>query len=311
MEGKVGVRFVGIEAVTYGVTNLPKARRFWADFGLEERPAGKASAVFAAANGACVVLKRRSDRSLPPPVEAGSSVRSIRWGMETEADVEAVRERLAEAGRLAEGPGVGAVDPAGFALEFVVSGLRMPEVAPSPANAPQDINRIDTRAGFYERAEPLKIGHIVLNVPDARACSAFYREILGFHLSDAYDNGSVFLRCAARHSHHNLFLLQSPTGRPGINHLAFAVRDIHEMFAGGQHLALCGWKTAVGPGRHRISSCYFWYVHNPCGGLAEYFWDEDYLTEDWEPQLWTPGPEVFAEWMLPKGLPLRKSRGAR
>lgn len=311
MEGKVGVRFVGIEAVTYGVTNLPKARRFWADFGLEEQPAGKASAVFAAANGARVILKRRSDRSLPPPVEAGSSVRSIRWGMETEADVEAVRERLAEAGCLAEGPGVWAVDPAGFALEFVVSGLRMPEVAPSPANAPQDINRIDTRAGFYERAAPLKIGHIVLNVPDAPACSAFYREILGFHLSDAYDNGSVFLRCAARHSHHNLFLLQSPTGRPGINHLAFAVRDIHEMFAGGQHLALCGWKTAVGPGRHRISSCYFWYVHNPCGGLAEYFWDEDYLTEDWEPQLWTPGPEVFAEWMLPKGLPLRKSRGAR
>ena len=31
------MRFVGIEAVTYGVTNLPKARQFWADFGLEEK----------------------------------------------------------------------------------------------------------------------------------------------------------------------------------------------------------------------------------------------------------------------------------
>ncbi|MYK59740.1 MAG: glyoxalase, partial [Rhodospirillaceae bacterium] len=284
------MRFAGIEAVTYGVTNLPKARRFWADFGLEERAGGKASAEFAAANGARVVLKRRSDRSLPPPVEAGPSVRLMTWGLETAEDVEAVRQRLAGAGCLADGPGVRTVDPAGFALDFVVSGTRMPEVAPSPANAPQDVNRIDSRAGFYERAAPLKIGHIVLNVPDAAACSAFYREVLGFHLSDAYDNGSVFLRCAPRHSHHNLFLLQSPTGRPGINHLAFAVRDIHEMFAGGQHLALCGWKTAAGPGRHRISSCYFWYVHNPCGGLAEYFWDEADLPEDWEPQLWTPGP---------------------
>ena len=311
MEGKIGVRFAGIEAVTYGVTNLPKARRFWADFGLEERAGGKASAEFAAANGARVVLKRRSDRSLPPPVEAGPSVRLMTWGLETAEDVEAVRQRLAGAGCLADGPGVRTVDPAGFALDFVVSGTRMPEVAPSPANAPQDVNRIDSRAGFYERAAPLKIGHIVLNVPDAAACSAFYREVLGFHLSDAYDNGSVFLRCAPRHSHHNLFLLQSPTGRPGINHLAFAVRDIHEMFAGGQHLALCGWKTAAGPGRHRISSCYFWYVHTPCGGLAEDFWDEADLPEDWEPQLWTPGPEVFAEWMLPKGLPLRKTRPAR
>ncbi len=305
------MRFVGIEAVTYGVTNLPKARRFWADFGLVERAGGKSSAVFAAANGARVILKRRSDRTLPQAVEDGSSVRSITWGMESAADVAAVRERLDAAGCLAGGPGVCAVDPAGFAIEFAVSETRMPEVAPSPANAPQEINRVDARAGFYERAVPLKIGHIVLNVPDAAACSAFYREVLGFHLSDAYDNGSVFLRCAPRHSHHNLFLLQLPSGKAGINHLAFAVRDIHEMFAGGQHLALCGWKTAIGPGRHRISSCYFWYVHNPCGGLAEYFWDEDYLTEDWEPQLWTPGPEVFAEWMLPKGLPLRKSRSAR
>ncbi len=305
------MRFVGIEAAAYGVTNLPKAKRFWTDFGLEERAAGAASAVFAATNGSRVILKRRSDPALPPAVEEGSTVRLISWGMETAADVEAVRERLADAGCLAEGPGVRTVDPAGFALEFVVSATRMPEVAPSPANAPQDINRIDARAGFYDRAEPLKIGHIVLNVPDATAAAAFYREVLGFHLSDAYDNGSVFLRCAPRHSHHNLFLLQSPTGRAGLNHLAFAVRDIHEMFAGGQRMTNCGWKTAVGPGRHRISSCYFWYVHNPCGGFAEYFWDEDFLTEEWEPQLWTPGPEIFAEWMLPKGLPLRKPRPAR
>ncbi|MDE0704841.1 MAG: hypothetical protein OXH59_14095, partial [Rhodospirillaceae bacterium] len=119
------MRFVGIEAVTYGVTNLPKARRFWADFGLEERAGGKASAEFAAANGARVILKRRSDTALPPPVEEGSSVRLMTWGLETAEDVEAVRERLAAAGCLAEGPGVRTVDPAGFALDFVVSGTRM------------------------------------------------------------------------------------------------------------------------------------------------------------------------------------------
>jgi len=300
------MKFVGIEAVTYGVTNLPKACTFWSDFGLEEVSRSSVAGVFQTGNGAQVIVRRRSDRSLPPAVEDRSSVREITWGLETAADLEALRDRLAATGHLLEGEGVRAQDPAGFTLKFAVSETALPNLPPSPANSPQAINRIDARAGFYDRAVPVKIGHIVLNSPDAKASRAFYEDILGFHLSDQYDNGSVFLRCAARHSHHNLFLLQSPNGKPAINHLAFAVRDIHEMFAGGQHMSKCGWKTAVGPGRHVISSCYFWYVQNPCGGLAEYFWDEDFLTEAWEPQMWTPGPEVFAEWMLPKGLPMRK-----
>lgn len=300
------MNFVGIESVTFGVTNMPKAQKFWTDFGLEPQTVLKSRAVFATANGATVVLKRRGDKSLPPAVEDGSSVRLITWGLKTDADLAALRDRLRDTGNLLDGDAVRTVDPAGFTVEFTVSTTKLPETPPSPTNAPQDIQRIDARAGFYDRACPLKIGHIVLNAPDARAASAFYQDVLGFHLSDEYVNGSVFLRCAARHSHHNLFLLQSPNGKPAINHLAFAVRDIHEMFAGGQHLTKCGWKTAVGPGRHRISSCYFWYVDNPCGGLAEYFWDEDFVTEDWTPEMWTPGPEIFAEWMLPKGLPLRK-----
>jgi len=300
------VNFVGIESVTFGVTNMPKAQKFWMDFGLDPQTVLKSRATFATANGATIIVKRRGDRSLPPAVEDGASVRIITWGLKTPADLADLKDRLNATGHLLDGEGVRAVDPAGFTLEFVVSSTRLPDTPPSPANAPQDIQRVDARAGFYDSAQPLKIGHIVLNSPDVKASNAFYQDVLGFHLSDEYDNGSVFLRCAARHSHHNLFLLQSPNGKPAINHLAFAVRDIHEMFAGGQHLTKCGWKTAVGPGRHRISSCYFWYVDNPCGGLAEYFWDEDFLTEDWKPEMWTPGPEIFAEWMLPKGLPLRK-----
>lgn len=299
------MKFVGIEAVTYGVTHLPKACKFWTDFGLKEVNRTSSAVEFMVADGARVIVRRYRDQTLPPAVEGGSSVREITWGLESAAALDTLRDRLAANGQLLNENGVRAVDPAGFALAFDVSTTTLPDLPPSPTNAPQDINRVDTRACFYDRAMPIKIGHIVLNTPDVKASRAFYEEILGFHVSDEYDNGSVFLRCAARHSHHNLFLLQSPNGKPAINHLAFAVRDIHEMFAGGQHMSTCGWKTAVGPGRHVISSCYFWYVQNPCGGLAEYFWDEDFLTEEWKPQMWKPGPKVFAEWMLPRGLPQR------
>jgi len=58
----------------------------------------------------------------------------------------------------------------------------------------------------------------------------------------------------------------------------------------------------LGPGRHPISSAYFWYFENPCGGLIEYNADEDHLTAAWLPRDFEPGPTVFAEWAIDGGL---------
>jgi catechol-2,3-dioxygenase len=80
------------------------------------------------------------------------------------------------------------------------------------------------------------------------------------------------------------------------------VRDIHEVFGGGLHFSRCGWETQLGPGRHPVSSAYFWYFRNPAGGLIEYYADEDQLTADWQPREFEPGPTVFAEWAVDGGL---------
>ena len=66
--------------------------------------------------------------------------------------------------------------------------------------------------------------------------------------------------------------------------------------------ARCGWETQLGPGRHPISSAYFWYFRNPAGGLIEYYADEDELTADWQPREFEPGPTVFAEWAIDGGI---------
>ena len=84
--------------------------------------------------------------------------------------------------------------------------------------------------------------------------------------------------------------------------MAYTVRDIHEVFGGGLHISRQGWKTQLGPGRHPISSAYFWYVHSPCGGLAEYYADEDFLTENWNPRSFERKPKLFAEWAVSGGL---------
>ncbi len=63
-----------------------------------------------------------------------------------------------------------------------------------------------------------------------------------------------------------------------------------------------GWRTALGPGRHPVSSCYFWYFHTPCGGAAEYDFDSDVVDERWVPGVFEQTPEVFAEWCLAEGM---------
>ena len=45
------------------------------------------------------------------------------------------------------------------------------------------------------------------------------------------------------------------------------------------------WSTFIGPGRHPISSAYFWYVNSPLGGAFEYYTNDDYLTEEWQPRV--------------------------
>jgi catechol-2,3-dioxygenase len=160
------------------------------------------------------------------------------------------------------------------------------------------VDRISTQ---YEGAQPWQMGHIVFFVPDTGEAERFYRQRLGFHLSDRYVGGAgVFLRWAQRSEHHNMFLLKSPTGKSALHHLAFEVRDQHEVFGGGLAFAKSGWSTQVGPGRHPISSAYFWYFQNPLGGGIEYFCDPDFVTEKWKPHQYRVNR--FSEWHLPKGI---------
>ena len=85
-------------------------------------------------------------------------------------------------------------------------------------------------------------------------------------------------------------------------HVAFTVRDLHEVIGGGLAMARHGWETQIGPGRHPISSALFWYFKSPAGALVEYYADEDVLTENWKPRDFTPSPAMFAEWAVTGGI---------
>ena len=144
------------------------------------------------------------------------------------------------------------------------------------------------------KAKPYEMSHIVYMTDDLENQKNFYVEKLGFKLTDAYPGRGYFLRGSDSHNHHNLFLLDPGIGKRGFHHLAFEVGTIHELFGGGNNMTRNGW--------HPISSCYFWYFKNPCGGAAEYDFDSDVVDDNWVANDWESTPENFAEWSLAEGM---------
>lgn len=87
-----------------------------------------------------------------------------------------------------------------------------------------------------------KIGHIALYVSDIKRSTDFYRDVLGFQISDIYDDdmmpgGAVFLRCNP--DHHGVALFKATeTNLPGagLHHLAFEVPTLDDVVRARAHL---------------------------------------------------------------------------
>ncbi|MFT4099537.1 MAG: VOC family protein [Burkholderiaceae bacterium] len=308
----------GIDHITYGVEDLELCARFFDDWGLKRVGESSDGIRFETLNGCRVDVLRLDAAGLPPAIEDGSTLREVVWGCEHPQDL----DRYAQA--LRDQPGfldcevdgarrIGCTDPNGLAVRVQLSRKRPVDVTGAVMNTWNERRRIDQPSPIYDRAQPVEVGHVVFFVADVATTRAFYRDRLGFVQSDSYPGRGAFMRCAPEGGHHDLFLLQLPSGKRGINHVAFTVRDIHEVFGGGLHISRCGWETQLGPGRHPVSSAYFWYFRNPAGGLIEYYADEDQLTGDWREREFEPGPTVFAEWAIDGGLDgnTRRQKNAR
>lgn len=294
---------LGIDEITYGADDLPTCRRFFLDWGLALVSEEAAQLVFETLNGCRVIVAAATRADLPPAMEAGPTLRQVVWGVESEADLAGYADKIRQQpGFVQEAGRIGCTDPNGLAVRLQLTRKRQIDVACAEFNTWSRKGRINQASPAYERAQPIEVGHVVFFVKDVAACERFYVENFGFAASDHYPGRGAFLRCAPEGGHHDIFLLQRPAGDAGLNHVAFTVRDIHEVFGGGMHVSRCGWDTQLGPGRHPISSAYFWYFKNPAGALVEYYADEDQLTADWQPRDFEPGPTVFAEWAIDGGI---------
>lgn len=298
------MNIVGIEALSFGVTDTQEAARFLNDFGLREGRSDVAgAALYVTQDQSRLYVYDAQDASLPAAIEEGSTLREVVWGVADAASLSELALRLADQPGFTQGTDfVQCLDPNGLSIRFVPSQVQPVTLPVSGINQYGDIQRVNEASPVYEQAEPVRVGHVVFFTPDLATVQAFYIDKLGFHLSDAYNNRGAFLRCKAEGHHHDLFLLKLPNKPVGLNHVAFVVRDIHEVIGGGIAMNRKKWSTFIGPGRHPISSAYFWYVNSPFGGAFEYYTNDDYLTEAWTPRFYDYQVSLFTEWAIEGGI---------
>ena len=210
----------------------------------------------------------------------------IGFSADSRGDVDALFEQVKAAGaKIISDPAPAEGPAGGYAFRFFDPDGRAIEVI-------CDTNRREHRALARGEAIPVGLSHIVLHTPDIPKLEAFYREVLGFKLSDWIGKFMVFLRCNP--VHHRLAILPGP---PALNHVAFDVSSVDELMRGLARMTEKGVKLSWGPGRHTAGNNTFTYYLTPNGNAVEYTSDLEEVDEDtWEPQTYEATPAITDQW---------------
>ncbi|WP_168667762.1 VOC family protein [Paraburkholderia sp. SG-MS1] len=176
----------------------------------------------------------------------------------TREEIDGVYRRVREAG-LRHSEWIDRFDEPGQGSGFYVSGLEgepyrfVVENEPAPDALPTD------------RANPVRIAHVVFNTTDRAAASRMLTDVFGFRLSDS--TGFMnFLRCDELH--HVIAYADSKLST--LNHVAFEMHDTDAVLRGMGRLKDAGWGTVWGPGRHGPGDNVFAYFVGPFGACIEY-----------------------------------------
>lgn len=275
----------GILDIVYGVDDLETCIRFYETFGLNLHHRDVRGADFLLPDGASVRLRASSDPELPRAFENTPGVRQLTWAVDSSDSLAAIESDLRRDRDVQRnGDSLHCLDDAGIPLVLRVATPRPVHSPAETSNAPGRVERWNRHRKWYDRAEPKLMQHVVFCHPDVRKAAAFYVNRLNFRISDIQDGAGYFLRADGRNEHHNIFW--QPGKAAGFRHVAFGVENIDELMIGANEMQRHGWKSALGLGRHRISSTFFYYIPNPCGGDAEYSTDTDYLDDDWRARVW-------------------------
>lgn len=229
----------------------------------------------------------------------GRAIMRIAFGVANRSHVEAVADLVSSHGGAVlrrpgplAGPGggygVGIVDPDGRVIELSA-----------------DVSADSHGGGSHGDIEtmptiPLVLAHVVCNTPDIDRIERFWRDVLGFRVSDWSEHQMVFMRCNSEH--HSIAF--NAADYASYNHTAWAMPSIDGLFRAQGRLRSFGTDLAWGPGRHGPGNQVFSYFVEPSGYVVELIADGVVIDkeESWEPRVWLRRPEYMDLWGT-SGLP--------
>lgn len=182
------------------------------------------------------------------------------------------------------GRGLRLTDPDGNGVVLVERGERTDDERRPPV-----ARFTDTLPGWH----PRKLGHVNFLTADVPRLVAWYRDTLGFRISDWIGDDAAWMH--VNHDHHVLAFLDK--GHAHLHHLAFELVDWGEMRVALDHLGQHGRYVTWGPGRHAMAQNLFSYIRMPEEDLfVELYADLEQLDDDHEPRLFPDTPHSSNVW---------------
>ncbi len=127
-----------------------------------------------------------------------------------------------------------------------------------------------------------RIGHVHLKVADLERALGFYRDVLGFELTQRFGASAAFLSAGGYHHHLGLNTWESAGGQPpavgttGLFHLAILYPTRAELGAALRRLQAAG-IPLEGASDHGVSEAL--YLRDPDDNGVELYWDRP--QEEW------------------------------
>lgn len=249
--------------------NFEESRRFYtAVWGLEQVPGGRPDRALLRGTGV--------EHHILELVDADyNGIDHIAFAVRNPQDVDTAAERLqADGVELLAEPAPLDGPARGYGLRMVDLENRVVEISANVAsNAPRNLTD----------ARPRKLAHVVLNTTDIVACEEYYREVLGFRVSDWSEDQMVFMRINS--DHHSVAFNRGEWA--SVNHVAYELPSIdHYMRAVGR-LNQAGIQPLWGLGRHGPGNNTFAYFADPAGLVPEFTSEVEQIEEDeYLPRMW-------------------------
>jgi 2,3-dihydroxybiphenyl 1,2-dioxygenase len=145
-------------------------------------------------------------------------------------------------------------------------------------------------SGF--RTGPLGMGHAVLNVEDVEPLLPFYRDLLGFGVSDYGLKPYKLYFFHVNGRHHSFAMVGS--GKRGLHHFMVELCGLDDVGQGYDLAQLEDGRVAYTLGRHTNDHMMSFYTHSPSGFFVEYGWAGRLIDPaTWRPHETQDGPSLW------------------